>query len=86
MDGNGQDDFVKILAGVQESHGGATEVLNINDQYVKYNTLMEAKNLGISFVSGDRKKEGILPNLSIYENMVIPLYRKTSRGGFFRVY
>jgi ribose transport system ATP-binding protein len=43
---------------------------------------MEAKNLGISFVSGDRKKEGILPNLSIYENMVIPLYRTTSRGGF----
>ena len=43
---------------------------------------MEAKELGISFVSGDRKKEGILPNLSIYENMVIPLYRTTSRGGF----
>ena len=43
---------------------------------------MEAKELGISFVSGDRKKEGILPNLSIYENMVIPLYRTTSRAGF----
>ena len=82
LDGNGHDDFVKILAGVQESHGGTTEVLNINDQFVKYNTLMEAKELGISFVSGDRKKEGILPNLSIYENMVIPLYRTTSRAGF----
>jgi len=82
LDGNGHDDFVKILAGVQESHGGTTEVLNINDKFVKYNTLMEAKELGISFVSGDRKKEGILPNLSIYENMVIPLYRTTSRAGF----
>jgi len=82
LDGNGHDDFVKILAGVQESHGGTTEVLNNNNQYVKYNTLMEAKELGISFVSGDRKKEGILPNLSIYENMVIPLYRTTSRAGF----
>ena len=82
LDGNGHDDFVKILAGVQESHGGTTEVLNKNNQYVKYNTLMEAKKLGVSFVSGDRKKEGILPNLSIYENMVIPLYRTTSRGGF----
>jgi len=82
LDGNGHDDFVKILAGVQESYGGTTEVLNINDKFVKYNTLMEAKNLGISFVSGDRKKEGILPNLSIYENMVIPLYRTTSRAGF----
>jgi len=82
LDGNGHDDFVKILAGVQESYGGTTEVLNNINQYEEYSTLMEAKELGISFVSGDRKKEGILPNLSIYENMVIPLYRTTSRAGF----
>ena len=82
LDGHGQDDFVKILAGVSKSYGGEVEINNNNNQYVKFNTLMEAKNLGISFVSGDRKKEGILPNLSIYENMVIPLYRTTSRGGF----
>ena len=82
LDGHGQDDFVKMLAGVTESHGGKVEVKNNNNQYVKYNSLMEAKKLGIAFVSGDRKKEGILPNLSIYENMVLPLYRTTSRGGF----
>ena len=82
LDGHGHDEFVKILAGVQEPHAGTTEVLNINDEFVKYNTLMEAKKLGISFVSGDRKKEGILPNLSIYENMVIPLYQTTSKAGF----
>jgi len=82
LDGNGQDDFVKILAGVQESHGGTTEVVNINDKFIKYNSLMDAKNNGISFVSGDRKKEGILPNLSIYENLVVPLYRTTSKAGW----
>jgi len=82
LDGNGQDDFVKILARVQESQGGTTEVLNINDKFVKYNSLMDAKNSGISFVSGDRKKEGILPNLSIYENLVVPLYRTTSKAGW----
>jgi len=82
LDGNGQDDFVKILAGVQESHGGTTEVLDVNNKFVKYNSLMDAKNNGISFVSGDRKKEGILPNLSIYENLVVPLYRTTSKAGW----
>jgi len=82
LDGNGQDDFVKILAGVQESHGGITEVLDSNDKFVKFNSLMDAKNSGISFVSGDRKKEGILPNLSIYENLVVPLYRTTSKAGW----
>ncbi len=82
LDGNGQDDFVKILAGVQESHGGTTEILDTKEKFTKYNSLEDAKNNGISFVSGDRKKEGILPNLSIYENLVVPLYKKTSRGGF----
>ena len=82
LDGNGQDDFVKILAGVQESNGGTTEILDSNENFLKYNSLESAKNNGISFVSGDRKKEGILPNLSIYENLVVPLYKKTSRAGF----
>lgn len=82
LDGNGQDDFVKILAGVQEANGGTIEVLDINEDFTKYNSLDDAKKNGISFVSGDRKKEGILPNLSIYENLVVPLYKKTSRGGF----
>ena len=82
LDGNGHDDFVKILAGVQESPGGTTEILDINDKFVKYSSLIDAKNNGISFVSGDRKKEGILANLSIYENLVIPLYRTTSKAGW----
>jgi len=82
LDGHGHDDFVKILAGVQEPHAGTTEVLNINNKFVKYNTLLDAKKNGISFVSGDRKKEGILPNLSIYENLVVPLYRTTSKAGW----
>ena len=82
LDGNGQDDFVKILAGVQESNGGTTEILDKNESFLKYNSLDAAKKNGISFVSGDRKKEGILPNLSIYENLVVPLYKTTSRAGF----
>ena len=82
LDGNGQDDFVKILAGVNESHGGTTEILDSNENFLKYNSLEDAKKNGISFVSGDRKKEGILPNLSIYENLVVPLYKKTSKAGF----
>ena len=82
LDGNGQDEFVKILAGVQESHGGTTKVLDSNDKLIKYNSLMDAKKNGIAFVSGDRKKEGILPNLSIYENLVVPLYQTTSKAGW----
>src|SRR6185312_16944291 len=35
----------------------------------------------VAYVSGDRKREGIFPNLSIFENMLAPLYRTKSRGG-----
>ena len=82
LDGHGQDDFVKILAGVQESNGGTTEVLSDDNKFTKYNDLDNAKRNGISFVSGDRKKEGILANLSIYENLVVPLYKSKTTGGF----
>jgi ribose transport system ATP-binding protein len=34
---------------------------------------------GIAFVSGDRKREGILPNLSIFENLLFAMYRKNTR-------
>jgi ribose transport system ATP-binding protein len=50
LDGHGQDDFVKILAGVQSGYGGYVEVKNDN-HYEKYKTLIEAKKKGIFFVS-----------------------------------
>lgn len=82
LDGHGQDDFVRVLAGVQPAASGAPEVWHSNEQrYSSIKSLDEAKEHGVSFVSGDRKREGILPNLSIFENLLIPLYRGTSRGG-----
>ncbi len=32
---------------------------------------------GVAYVSGDRAHEGIFPNLSIFENFALPLYRPT---------
>lgn len=86
LDGHGQDDFVRVLAGVESSFGGWPEVWRPNlHQFVPVKSLSDAKSQGISFVSGDRKREGILPNLSIFENLVFPLYRSTRRGGILRL-
>ena len=92
LDGQGQDNFVKALAGIEEPISGeviiklsAEERELTKKDYKKVLNLLDAKKSGIGYVSGDRKKEGIFPNMSIYENMVLPLYKgekaKTS-GGF----
>ena len=92
LDGQGQDNFVKALAGIDQPLSGEVIVKQSDEErertkkdYTTVNSLLDAKKSGIGYVSGDRKKEGIFPNMSIYENMVIPLYKgkqsKTS-GGF----
>ena len=92
LDGQGQDNFVKALAGIDQPLSGEVIVKQSDEErertkkdYTTVNSLLDAKKSGVGYVSGDRKKEGIFPNMSIYENMVIPLYEgkqaKTS-GGF----
>ena len=92
LDGQGQDNFVKALAGIDQPISGDVIVKQSDEErertkkdYSRVENLLDAKKSGIGYVSGDRKKEGIFPNMSIYENMVIPLYKgkqaKTS-GGF----
>lgn len=75
LDGHGQDDFCRILAGIKEAGDGHPMVRKKNsDNYFTIRSLGDAQNHDIAFVSGDRKREGILPNLSIFENLLFPLY------------
>ena len=82
LDGQGQDNFVKALAGIDQPISGDVIVKQSDEErertkkdYTRVENLLDAKKSGIGYVSGDRKKEGIFPNMSIYENMVIPLYK-----------
>ena len=80
LDGHGQDDFVRILAGVAAAADGAPEATSNGDNgFSPIRGLIDAKRRGIAFVSGDRKREGILPNLSIFENLLFALYRSNTR-------
>lgn len=82
LEGHGQDSFVRILAGVSpaaESFPVAQSASSARQLEIR--SLEQAKNSGIEFVSGDRKREGILPNLSIFENLLIAIYRLHKRGG-----
>lgn len=81
LDGQGQSEFVRILAGVQPAAEGFPLVLSRQGDFKPLRSLAEAVQSGVYFVSGDRKKEGIFANLSIFENMLLPLYRIKKRGG-----
>ena len=82
LEGHGQDTFVRILAGVAPAVESFPTVTDpATSRQVEIRNLEQAKKRGIAFVSGDRKREGILPNMSIFENLLIALYGPYSRGG-----
>ena len=81
LDGQGQSEFVRILAGVDRAVHSAPQVRDATGQYVDIQGLKGAVRHGVSYVSGDRKREGIFANLSIFENLLMPLYRRKSRAG-----
>jgi len=81
LDGQGQDAFVRVLAGVEPAARGLVQVAGRDGAWSPVRSLAEAVRGKIAYVSGDRKREGIFASLSIFENMVMPLYREKRRGG-----
>jgi ribose transport system ATP-binding protein len=81
LDGQGQSEFIAILAGIRHAGAGAAEVLAPGGRAAEIRDLAGAARAGVTYVSGDRKREGIFANLSIFENLLMPLYRRTARGG-----
>lgn len=81
LDGQGQDAFVRVLAGVRPALSGLVQVADRSGTWSPVRNLKEAVAGKIAYVSGDRKREGIFASLSIFENMVMPLYRERKRAG-----
>lgn len=80
LDGQGQGDFVRCIAGVQPLVSGRI-TLTRDGVVSAIDDLASARASKISYVSGDRKKEGIFANLSIFENLLLPVYREYRAGG-----
>lgn len=81
LDGHGQSGFVRCLAGIDRPVAGQVTALRGKDA-APVSDLRSARDNKISYVSGDRKKEGIFANLSIDENLLIPVYGEYRVGGF----
>jgi len=81
LDGQGQSEFVRILSGVDRAAQSAPLAAHPSHGFVPIRSLQDAADCGVSYVSGDRKREGIFPNLSIFENLLMPRYRSSARAG-----
>jgi ribose transport system ATP-binding protein len=81
LDGQGQSDFVTVLAGIRRAAEGLPMVRTPSNGFAEIRGLTDASRNGVSYVSGDRKREGIFANMSIFENLLMPLYRRTARAG-----
>jgi Raf kinase inhibitor-like YbhB/YbcL family protein len=84
LDGQGQSDFVRCIAGVSALRGGTISLLREGASH-EITDLTSARQNRVSYVSGDRKTEGIFANLSIYENLLLPVYREYRVGGFLNL-
>src|SRR5215471_17553389 len=84
LDGQGQADFVRCLAGVQSLVSGRVSVID-GKTSDEVNDLHSAHRNAVTYVSGDRKKEGIFPNLSIFENLLLSVYQDYRLGGWLNL-
>ncbi len=76
--GSGRTEVAKLMFGINRPTGGK---MKIDDKPVAIHSPKHAINHSIAFCPEDRKTEGIIPDLTVRENIVLPLQ---ARRGFFR--
>ena len=75
--GSGRSELVRAVYGADKADSGT---LKVKGKEVKINTPLDAMQAGMAYLPEDRKKDGILADLSVRENIIIALQAK--RGMF----
>lgn len=75
--GSGRSELVRAIYGADKPDCGK---LKVNGKEVKINTPLDAMKLGMAYLPEDRKKDGIIADLSVRENIIIAMQAK--RGMF----
>lgn len=77
--GSGRTEIARVLFGVDMPTNGS---IYLNGEKVIIKSPMDAIKKGIAMVSEDRINEGILPDLSVMENITLSSLEKVSKFGF----
>jgi galactofuranose transport system ATP-binding protein len=75
--GSGRTETARLLFGIDAPDAGE---IRMKAAPVRIDSPRDAVRLGLAFCSEDRKTEGILPNLSVRENLIIALQAKRGAG------
>jgi galactofuranose transport system ATP-binding protein len=77
--GAGRSETLKAIAGVMQLDRGTVDV---GGKRVRSGSVPAAIRAGIVMLPEDRKAEGIIPNLSVRDNIVLAALPRLSRAGF----
>ena len=83
LEGHGAPELVRAIAGMTKIQAGSVEILGDGKTTV-IKSMRDAERAGVGYVSGDRTREGLFPNLSILQNFGMALYRRCKRLGVIR--
>lgn len=75
--GNGQREVMRAVAGLETSSGS----VEINGESISFRTPTQARAAGVSYVPGDRQREGMFDSLSVRENAAVNALGSFRRGG-----
>ncbi|NLC78564.1 MAG: sugar ABC transporter ATP-binding protein, partial [Ruminococcaceae bacterium] len=76
--GSGRSECVRAICGADRTTGGT---IKMNGKRVKINKPLDAMRHGISYLPEDRKRDGIVGDLSVRENIILALQ---VMKGFFK--
>jgi simple sugar transport system ATP-binding protein len=71
--GSGRSELVRAIYGADKADSGKVKV---NKKEVRINTPLDAMKLGMGYLPEDRKRDGIITELSVRENIIIALQAK----------
>lgn len=77
--GAGRTEIMRCLFGLDKADTGE---IFVDGEKVEITSPQAALKAGICLVSEDRRREGIIPTLSVRENVAIPSLGELSKGGF----
>lgn len=76
--GSGRTETARLLFGIDRADSGT---MRFEDREVSFGSPRDAIRCGLAFCPEDRKTSGIIPDLSVRENIILAL---AARGGIFR--